>query len=1044
MLLLLNTAVKGQPYYFSHYQVEHGLSNNAVLSIVQDQKGFLWLGTKDGLNRFDGYTFKVFRNNPQKKGSIGGNLIRSLFMDTNGTLWAGCDKGVYQYIPETENFVHLKNTPYEEVKDIKEDKNNNLWIICGGKLYRYHLKTKKLKSYSSRISFEPTSVCVTPDGTVWLSTTLGFLEKYNTTAGTFESFNVFSRSKKPVSYWIETMNYTADGKLLIGTSNQGIKIFDPRKNSYQDIPLYNTDKTELFVRNFLHYRADEYWIAAESGIYLFNLKTRTAVNLKKQYNDPYSLSDNAVYALYRDQEGGIWAGTYFGGLNYFPKQYTSFEKFFPKTGENSISGNAVREICPDRYGNLWIGTEDGGLNKLNLETGLFTNFKPSGLPGDISNINIHGLCASGDTLWIGTFEHGLDLMNIKTGRVMKHYAAGDGPGELKSNFIHSIIRTRSEDIFIGTARGLYKYNRTGKNFTLITEVPDHLFYTIIFEDSQGTIWLGTYRDGLYYYNPKTKRKGFFIYEEKNPYSLSNNRVNGIFEDSRGTMWFATENGLCRFDTGKKNFKRYTTENGLPSNVVFSLLEDKKKYLWISTSKGLVQLYPASDEIKVYTVSAGLLSDQFNYNSSYKDKKGRMYFGSVKGLVRFNPETFIRNTYTPPVYITGLQIDNIEMDINTKGSFLKKSITLTDTIHLAYNQSSFNIDFAALSYTSPQTTEYAYLMEGLDKSWTYLKTNRKAYFTKLLPGTYIFKVKASNSSGIWNPKETQLVIVIAPPFWKSSWAYLLYTIVILSGIYYGITQYHRRIKEKNRRQIEFLEHEKEKEIYQAKIQFFTNVAHEIRTPLTLIRGPMEKLIKKADEVPQIKSNLKIMRKNTDRLLDLTTQLLDFRKTETRGFSLNFVKTDIVQLLKDCFIQFKPAAEQKKVNFKLEVPAAHYYAYIDKEALNKILSNLLNNAITYSSSLIYVEFFSSEQTFVIKIKNDGMLIPVEMREKIFKTFFRLKQTEKHPGTGIGLALARSLVQLHKGTLILDEPENGCNVFTLTMPVHQEIEFDPIMEK
>jgi signal transduction histidine kinase len=421
----------------------------------------------------------------------------------------------------------------------------------------------------------------------------------------------------------------------------------------------------------------------------------------------------------------------------------------------------------------------------------------------------------------------------------------------------------------------------------------------------------------------------------------------------------------------------------------------------------------------------------------------MYFGSAKGLISFSPSEFKKNERTPQVYITGFQVNNKDLAIGSSGSPLKKSITYTDKITLNNNQSTFSIDFAALSYTAPEMSQYAYKMEGLDKDWIYLESNRKAYFTGLPAGNYTFKVKAANSSGIWNPKETTLSIEILPPWWSSWWAYTIYSLIGLVIIYSGIRNYHKKIEEKNKRKIELLEIAKEKEIFQAKIEFFTNVAHEIKTPLTLIKGPLEKVIKKADGViPEVNNSLKIMEKNTNRLIDLTNQLLDFRQTEIKGFSLNFVKADISELVKDTFIAFKPLAEQKELTASIKLPKARVYGYVDIEAMNKILSNLFTNAIKYADKKMQVHllpFKTGDVFFVIEIKNDGYIIPYEMKEKIFEPFFRLKETEKQKGTGIGLALSRSLAELHKGSLELKAAENNLNVFCLKLPIHQENEFN-----
>jgi signal transduction histidine kinase len=571
-------------------------------------------------------------------------------------------------------------------------------------------------------------------------------------------------------------------------------------------------------------------------------------------------------------------------------------------------------------------------------------------------------------------------------------------------------------------------NPVGENYTFIpiNELP-RTFYTSIYEDKDGTIWAGTYTEGLYHFNPKTNKKGNFKYNRTDKNSLSGNRINWIFEDSISNLWVATEGGLCKLDKQKDSFTNYTTKDGLPSNIIYTVLEDSMENFWISTSKGLVCFSPLTGKMITYTKINGLLSDQFNYNSAYKDEAGRLYFGSVKGLISFHPTEFIRNN------ITSFQVYNKELEVNKKGSPLTKSITNTDTITLQYNQSSFSIDFAALSFTAPEMTEYAYKLEGLDKDWTFLKTNRKVFFTELAAGTYVFTVKGSVGGDMWNGKPARLTIKILPPFWKSNWAHAFYTVLVMGSIYFILHSYHQRNEEKNRRKLKVIEFEKEKEIYQAKIDFFTNVAHEIRTPLTLIKGPMEKVMKTAEQIPAIKSNLVIMERNTDRLIDLTNQLLDFRKTEVNGFSFNLVKADIVEILTDNYATFEPTAEQKKLQFEMHAPDT-LLAYVDIETFEKILSNVLNNAIKYASTKILVDLSMDHggRTFRISVKNDGYLIPVEMKEKIFETFFRLKETEKQIGTGIGLAISRSLAELHKGTLKLEEPDGNLNVFVLRLPV------------
>lgn len=1011
-----------QSYFFKHYQVENGLSNNTVYCSTQDKNGFLWFGTKDGLNRFDGYHFKTFHP-AELPHTYNPDLINCLKIDKRGTLWVGSTKGLYFFDNQKERLLRFAQTEaFNEINAITIDGKNQLWFLSRQMICRYNTENKRITVFPVSKFFVATALTVDASGNLWVATNHGLIGKFQENTGTFKVYDVFVHSPKVSSNWIHTLYFVGNEALYIGTASQGIKRFDLKTETYNDVLRTNPDKTKVHVRDIQAYAKNELWFATESGIFILNTKTNQFTNLKKKFLDPFSLTDNAVYSLCKDKEGGIWIGTYFGGINYFSKKHSLFQKYFADNSKKSISGNAIREICEDYQGNIWIGTEDRGLSKLNPTTGAITQFMPTGESTSIIYSNIHGLMAVGNDLWIGTFEHGLDILDIRTGKVKKRYNTGTGKYELKNNFIVSLFQSKAGYIYVGTASTLLRYEPKVDGFIPVEEVPNNIWTSSMLEDFRHTIWLGTH-GGVYYFNPTTKEKGYLCNRPDDKNTLTNNNINAIYEDSQKCLWFSTEGGgLCKLSKDRKIFTNITTNDGLPSNFVYKALEDNQHHLWITTSRGLVNYNTKTKELVTYTKDNGLLSDQFNYNSGYKDAKGKMYFGSVKGLITFTPEAIEISKSVAPIYITGFRVDNKEQEVDSEHSFLKKSIIYTKEITLPYDKSSFNIDFAALSYISPEMTEYLYFMKGLDKEWTAIKPNRKVYFTNLSPGKYTFHLKAF-INGNWSKEEKMLKINILPPWWATIWAYLLYGVVVLSLIYYLLRTY-----------LIIVEDKKAKEIYEAKIDFFTNLAHEIRTPLTLIKGPVENLLEQMEDNPDIKEDVMMMDRNTNRLIALVTQILDFRKVETKSFTVNIIRLNVTEMLKDTYLNFNLLTKKRKLAYQIEFPPNDIYAMVDEEALNKIFSNLFSNAIKFAQKKVSIRLLAPTEKsnyLTIEFENDGLSIPSEMKEKIFEPFYRLKES-KQEGTGIGLALARSLTELLHGDLFLKESSDGAIIFVLKLPL------------
>jgi len=1031
-------------YYFKNLDLKNGLSQNTVNAILQDKLGFMWFGTKDGLNRFDGLSFRTFRSRKGDPKSLGSNFITALYEDENGKMWVGTDAGLYIYEPEMEAFrlfdLHDSNgsSVLKPVSMIGGDKNGRIWIAVESHgLYCYDSKIGKVKNHRfSNISSNVTTFNIDKSGRMWI----GFFGNgLYYSKDNLKTIKPFSSPDGKIVFRNDVISkvvYSRFNCLYIGSVKGGLNELNLNTGLIRNLLLTDENKEPIYVRDILTFSNSEFWIGTESGVYVYNLNNGNYIHLKNSGNDPYALSDNAVYSLCKDKEQGVWVGSYFGGVNYLPRQNTYFEKYYTTDHVNSIHGKRVRELCQDNDGSIWIGTEDGGLNHFDPVSGKSVFFEPSR-----AFTNIHGLCIDGDNLWVGTFSKGLKVINKKTGALIKTYLKSDSRNSLYDNSVFSICKTSTGKLYFATLFGLVSYNRETDDFTRIDALSGKFVYDIR-EDSRGNIWLATYANGAYCLDVKKNTWTNYTYDSKNEKSIPNNKVLSIFEDSRGQIWLTTQGGgFCKFVSDNKSFIRYNSSNGFPSDVVYQIAEDNQGLFWITTNNGLMRFNPNTRKIKIFTTSNGLLSNQFNYRSSLKTDDGTLYFGSIDGFVSFNPSTFSENKYIPPVVITEFLLFNRSVPVGEKHSPIKQSITFSKKLVLKSSQNSFSFRLAALSYQALGMNHLKYKLEGFDKEWYSVTESPLINYSNLKYGKYVFKVRASNNDGVMNEQGCELIIVIKPPFYLTIVAYILYFLLFLATIAYTILYLKRREAGKHQVQMEKFENEKEKEVYKAKIDFFTNVSHEIRTPLTLIKGPLDSIIQKQEVSAEMKEDLNIMSKNTNRLLNLTNQLLDFRKTESQGFQLNFIENNITDLLRDSYQNFSSLARQKKLDFSMNVPDSDLFADVDKEAFIKIISNLFSNAVKYSATYIHVKLqrddTEGDSTFTLQVCNDGVIIPDVVKERIFQPFVRFNENDARQlttGTGIGLALSRSLTELHHGRLYMDLVSD-CNSFHLTLPVHQE---------
>lgn len=1009
-------------FHFRHYTNKNGLSHNTVYCSLQDKRGFMWFGTDDGLNRFDGYTFKVYRHHSYQPHSLIHNRIVSLFEDSEERIWICTEGGVCFYDYQTDRFHPFSLSPEKETPEhfqfVREDTQKNLWFTENSRIVRHALSDGSTTVYPAEKHFRPTAVALTDEGTPLFAGPHHLYAFRPSDEAPFHQIPLLTPEEIKAGNSITALCPLPDRSVLVGTDHAGLKLCRYAGNGTAAQDQTISLVPDIQVRNIAAYTPHVYWIASESGIYIYDRRDQTIRHLEKSLTNEYGLSDNAIYSLTRDREGGMWVCAFFGGISYLPKTYARFHYFIGGKTHPDMLGNAVREIVPDDYGHIWLGTEDNGINRYDPATGQMVNFSLNNPEHPLSATNIHGLMADGNRLWIGTFNKGIDVLDIPSGRIARQYNRQNAAGALPSNFVLCFYQTRKKEFLVGTAEGMVTFHPNDESFHPWPKV--RALVRQIYEDREENLWMAT-SHGIYLRPASQDTLHHFTADQPLPPRLGSNNTTSIFEDSRGRIWATTANGLSLYNRATGTFNRIAAENGFPSNIIYRILEDASGYFWISTANGLVRFHPDTYAMRIYTYKDGLPETQFNYSSSYQAPDGTLYMGTINGMISFSPGEFKDDPYTPPVYIAGA----------SGISF----VTDTTWLKLPYQTSTFTLSYVALSYTAPDAIQYAYRLEDSDPDWVYMKGNREVTFANLPPGKYVFKVRSTNSSGLWQDNERRLHIWITPPFWATGWAFGVYVAVLFSLIFLFYSYKKKKLEEQHRVRQAIFEARKEKEVYDAKFQFFTFITHEIRTPLTLIRGPLEKILKSGDGTPATQESLRLIEKNTERLMELSDQLLDFRKIENPGFTLHFMQTDIPLWLESVLQPFRPEGEKRGKTFTTDLPPVLFRASIDREAFTKIIGNLLTNAFKYSEKVVSLQLLpprSGEPQFSVIVRNDGPLIPPGQREAIFTPFYRLESNKHQPGSGIGLSLARSLTEFHHGALSYQPDEEGMNRFICTLPL------------
>lgn len=1083
LLTLNNHVAHPQSMKFKDLTILDGLSNNTVLKIYQDSYGYMWFGTRDGLNRYDGYEFIIFRSNPYDVHSLSGNHIELIYEDHYRNLFICSESSSLDVYDRQQNrFMGIQeftNDPSLElhgiVRAMLHDSHNKLWIGSSEGITRYDFDNKYFISFdvnekqthpNKLVNEGIYSIIEGPDGLIWIGTYEG-LSAYNYQTGTFEHFQEETHTKQGmVDDHILDINILNDSILLLATNNSGLlemnirtKTFRRFLGSHSKIQFQTTQKT-IKDSSYL-------WISADDGLFTYHLQSGQLVHHMHDDKDLSTINSDNVLDLFRDNAGTVWISHWHDGLNYYNICENKFDQFKKEPCMNSINNNTVRSITMDRDGDLWLATDQGGINVLNSRTNRYQWFTTNNLRSLPSNVckdilideNQNYLVATSKGLIvyakkrIGNEFH---LNNI-TDQYFAKYVNTNYSGQITRSNVETLYNDYQGNVWIGTTTHLFLLDNERIIRGKINNSQYNPIYTIL-EDIEGICWIGCL-EGLYKYNRRTNE--FSIQNHKLTNSKKRIRVYSITEDSKRNLWIGTNGqGLFMLDKDRKPKDLHSLNDNLPNKVINAFIEFGN-YMWITTNNGMVKVNLDNYELESeYNYLDGLQSDQFYRNSAFRDPAGRIYVGGVNGYNRFLPQDIVLNTYAPPLFITDIKINNesITRGHNLFGKVLDQHIEHENKITLRHQHTIISFEFRSLNFLTPEKNQYAYHLQGFDEpsSWNYIGTQRNISFTNLEPGDYVLMIKSSNNDGVWNNNHTSLDIQVIPPWWKTTFFKVVVILFALSIIYLLKRWISYNLNLRNAVKVERLEKDKMQEVEEMKLRFFTNISHEFRTPLTLILSPLEKLQQNPKLNNTDKLQLSLMKNNASRLLRLVNQIMDMRKIEAGKLKLEARFGDIVSFIRNIVTTFEPLAHEKSINLVFTAISNQIFTFFDEDKVDKIIFNLLSNAFKYTPDrgtiTVRVSIVSSTEiknnqhdNYVeITVEDNGIGIPKEVQQKIFDRFYQYEdKTHKGQGTGIGLALTKDLVDLHNGSIkLISNTENSFNEkqgtrFIIHLPLLQEEE-------
>lgn len=1020
-LLAVTTVLAVEPLKFKNISIDQGLSHTTVFDLLQDKGGNLWIATADGLNKYDSYLFTIYRHRHNDTLSLADNMIRCLKNDSSGLLWIGTMGGLSQYDASKNcfyNYTFIEEGEKIQIWDIEEIDPQRL-ILATNKGVRIFNKEEKALEAKSFLPHLHAMALTCMDRQILVGTREGI---YLYTPG---SNHISPIVRDLQSFTINTIQYIPYKGFWVGTEGQGLYFIDKnfliRKSYRHAHPQPEQRISSDFVRALCLDQEQRLWVGTFVGLNVYNAITESFDIYNHDNEDPASISQNSIRTIFADNQGGIWLGTYFCGLDYQHPLQNRFGLIRQSLKPNSLKDNVISCITEDpSSGDLWIGTNDDGVSYYSTRTRQFSYFRSSEKQSNrLKSNNIKCILPDAEgNAWAGTHGGGLSYIRKTTGQIETYTTKNS---DLLNDNVYAILRVSPEEpLWVGTLEGIQLFDPSKRKFSphflsrLWPEISKSpVFY--LYKDSQEQIWVGTH-NSIVVYNPRSGQIETKL--SKQP-EKTIGQVLCIYESRNGYIWAGTRYGLYQLTKDSDSTRLYTTSDGLPNDVIYGILEDSYGRLWLSTNKGLSCFDVKNNVFRTYTKSDGIQSDQFNNYSFCKTSTGMFYFGGVDGITYFMPENLQDNPFTPNAVLSRLTLFNREVEPGDATGILTQSLDQTSYLKFKADQNFFRLYFSAPNFLSARKNIFQYKLEGFDKDW-YVTDKPQVSYSNLSPGIYTFKVNVANNDGKWSPQTTTLEIEILPVWYYSWWAKGFFLLLLLSIGYAAFNYYKARLRLT-----------KNEEMNQMKIRFFVNITHELRTPLTLILSPIQEIMQKGVSDKWLRGQIEYIQRSANRLLNLVNQTLDYRRAELGVFGLKVYNHAAETVTHDIFMLFYKFARQKNISYEFISDLGGQLYPLDINYLERILLNLLSNAFKYTpdGGRISLTVREEKQKLILEVSDTGCGIAKEEQQKIFERFYQINKDQM--SSGIGLSLVKVLAERHHGHIFLHSTPGEGSVFQIELP-------------